>query len=209
MGSLIELEKYAKEHSVPIIQKDGLNFIIDYIKNNKVQNILEIGTAIGYSAINMALINKKIKITTIERNETMYAEARKNIRKFNLQNQITLILGDALETNIQGKYDLIFIDAAKAQYIKFFEKYKHNLKPDGIIITDNLNFHGLTSHPEEIHSKNLRALVTKINKYKEFLENNKEYETKFYQIGDGLTISKKIEKGYKNEWKCRYKKNKS
>lgn len=199
MGSLIELEKYAKEHSVPIIQKDGLNFIIDYIKNNKVQNILEIGTAIGYSAINMALINKKIKITTIERNETMYAEARKNIRKFNLQNQITLILGDALETNIQGKYDLIFIDAAKAQYIKFFEKYKHNLKPDGIIITDNLNFHGLTSHPEEIHSKNLRALVTKINKYKEFLENNKEYETKFYQIGDGLTISKKIEKGYKNE----------
>ena len=195
MGSLIELEKYAQINHVPIIQKDGLEFIINYIKENNVQSVLEIGTAIGYSAINMALINKNIQITTIERNETMYAEARKNIRKFNLQKQITLILGDALDTNIQGQYDLIFIDAAKAQYIKFFEKYKHNLAPKGVIITDNLNFHGLTKAPETIHSKNLRALVNKINKYKEFLKNNKEYKTDFYQVGDGITISKKIEKG--------------
>ena len=192
MGRITELEKYAKENKVPIIQQDGLNFIINYIKENKVKKILEIGTAIGYSAINMALTSKDIKITTIERNEKMYAEARKNIRKFELEKRITLVLKDALDIEVKGKYDLIFIDAAKAQYIKFFEKFKHNLTKDGVIITDNLNFHGLTKNPETIQSKNLRALVTKINKYKEFLKNNKEFKTTFYQIGDGITVSKRI-----------------
>ena len=192
MGRITELEKYAKENKVPIIQQDGLNFIINYIKENKVKNILEIRTAIGYTAINMALTSKDIKITTIERNEKMYAEARKNIRKFELEKRITLVLKDALDIEVKGKYDLIFIDAAKAQYIKFFEKFKHNLTKDGVIITDNLNFHGLTKNPETIQSKNLRALVTKINKYKEFLKNNKEFKTTFYQIGDGITVSKRI-----------------
>lgn len=192
MGSLNELEKYAKENNVPIIMKDGLEFIVNYIKKHKIKNILEIGTAIGYSAINMALVDDNIKVTTIERDETMYAIARKNIRKFNLEKRITLVLKDALEVNATGQYDLIFIDAAKAQYIKFFEKFKHNLAKDGAIITDNLNFHGLTSHPEEIQSKNLRALVTKINNYKEFLKENKEFKTEFYQIGDGISVSKMV-----------------
>ena len=192
MGSLIELEKYAKENNVPIIMQDGLEFIINYINEHNIKNILEIGSAIGYSAINMALINANIKVTTIERNENMYAEARKNIRKFNLEKQITLVLKDALEVNITGKYDLIFIDAAKAQYIKFFEKFKNNLTKDGVIITDNLNFHGLTKNPEEIQSKNLKALVTKINNYKEFLKENKEFKTAFYQIGDGISVSKMV-----------------
>lgn len=191
MGSLDELEKYAKENNVPIIQKDGLNFLIEYIKENNITNILEIGTAIGYSAINMALINENIKIVTIERNEEMYNLAKINIRKFNLENRMTVILSDALETEIKDTYDLIFIDAAKAQYTKFFEKYKYNLKKSGTIITDNLNFHGLAAHPEEIHSKNLRALVTKINNYKDFLKNNKEFITTFYEIGDGIAVSKK------------------
>ena len=102
-----------------------------YIKEHKVKKILEIGTAIGYSAINMAKVDENIKITTIERNEKMYAEARKNIRNFGLEKRITLVLKDALEVNATGKYDLIFIDAAKAQYIKFFEKFKSNLSKNG------------------------------------------------------------------------------
>lgn len=191
MGSIIKLETYAKENNIPIIRKDGLEFIIDYIKKYNIKNILEIGTAIGYSAINMAQTNEDIKVTTIERNENMYAIARKNIRKFGLEKRITLILNDALNVNVTGKYDLIFIDAAKAQYIKFFEKFKNNLTQNGVIITDNLNFHGLTKHPEEIQSKNLRALVKKINNYKEFLQTNQEFETKFHQIGDGISVSKR------------------
>ena len=190
MGSIEELEKYAKENNVPIIQKDGLNFIVDYIKNNNIKKILEIGTAIGYSAINMALINPEIQITTIERNKEMYDKAHLNIKKFNLEKRINIIFGDALTTKINGKYDLIFIDAAKAQYIKFFEKYKVNLNKNGIIITDNLNFHGLTNNIENIQSKNLKALVKKINNYKEFLKENQEFNTKFYEIGDGIAVSK-------------------
>ena len=190
MGSITNLEIYAKENNVPIIQKDGLNFLIEYIKQKNVKTILEIGTAIGYSSINMALVSDDIQITTIERNEKMYKQAIKNIKDFNLENRINVIYGDALDTVVQGKYDLIFIDAAKAQYIKFFEKYKQNLQMSGTIITDNLNFHGLALHPEEIHSKNLKALVRKINNYKDFLINNKEFQTVFYEIGDGIAVSK-------------------
>lgn len=190
MGSIEELEKYAKENNVPIIQKDGLNFIVDYIRNNNIKKILEIGTAIGYSAINMALINPEIQITTIERNKEMFSLAKKNVKDFNLEKRINIIYADALEAEIKDKYDLIFIDAAKAQYIKFFEKYKSNLKENGAIITDNLNFHGLANNPEEIHSKNLKALVRKINNYKEFLKENKEFKTNFYEKGDGISVSK-------------------
>ena len=146
----------------------------------------------------MALINDDIKITTIERDEERYKEAKKNINKFGLNNRIQIILGDALETQIKGKYDLIFIDAAKAQNIKFFEKYKINLNENGSIITDNLNFHGLTKNVEEIKSKNLKALVKKINNYKEFLINNTEYTSKFYEKGDGISISKKNNKKIEN-----------
>lgn len=190
MGRLKVLEKYAEENNVPIIQKEGLNFILNYIKENKVKKILEIGTAIGYSAISMALIDENIKITTIERNKEMFSLATKNVKDFNLEKRINIIYADALEAEIKDKYDLIFIDAAKAQYIKFFEKYKSNLKENGAIITDNLNFHGLANNPEEIHSKNLKALVRKINNYKEFLKENKEFKTNFYEKGDGISVSK-------------------
>ena len=185
------LEEYAKENKIPIMQKDGILFLIDYIKNNNIKTILEIGSAIGYSAINMALVDKDIKVTTIERDEVRYNEAIKNIKDFKLEKQINIILADALETNIKGKYDLIFIDASKAQYIKFFEKYKENLNKEGTIVSDNLNFHGLTKEDVVIKNKNLRQLVTKINKYKEFLKHNTEFNTTFLEIGDGIGISKR------------------
>ena len=191
MGSLEEIEKYAEENNIPIMQKDGILFLEEYIKENDIKTILEIGSAIGYSAIKMALINENIKITTVERDEERYKQAVKNIEKFNLNNQIEIILKDALEIEIKGKYDLIFIDAAKAQNIKFFEKFKKNLNKNGSIITDNLNFHGLTKEVEKIKSKNLKALVKKINNYKEFLNKNEEFTSTFYETGDGITISKK------------------
>ena len=187
---LEEIENYAKKEDVPIMQKDGIEFLEKFIKENDIKNILEIGTAIGYSAIKMALVDKDISITTIERDEQRYNEAIKNVKKFNLENQISLIYGDALEVDVNGSYDLIFIDAAKAQSIKFFEKYEPYLKKGKYIITDNLDFHGLVDSNEEM-SRNLRQLVRKIKNYIEYLKENKDYETTFYNVGDGVSVSKK------------------
>jgi len=183
------LEEYARENNVPIMLKDGLNFLLGYIKTNNIKTILEIGTAIGYSSINMAKVNNDIKITSIELKEEMYNEAIKNIKEVNLDNQIEVILGNALEIDLNKKYDLIFIDAAKAQYIKFFEKFKYNLNQKGVIICDNLLFHGLVAKKDEIKSRNLKQLVTKIDNFVTFLKTNQEFETTFYQIGDGISIS--------------------
>ena len=188
-----EIEKYAKKEDVPIMQKRGINFLCNLIKKNNIKNILEIGTAIGYSSIMMSLVDDDIRITTIERDESRYLEAIKNIKKCNKEKQITLILGDALETTIEGEYDLIFIDAAKGQYIKFFEKYSKNLSKNGIIVSDNMSFHGLVEETERIRNKNLRQLVNKIRKYIDYLKNNTEYKTKFYKTGDGIAVTVKRE----------------
>ena len=189
--TLEEMEKYAKEHSVPIMEKEGIEFLTKYIKDNNVKSILEIGAAIGYSAIKMASISDDIKVTTIERDSFRYNEAVKNIEYNNLSDRINIILGDALEEKIEGSYDLIFIDAAKAQSIKFFEKYSPLLNDKGTIITDNINFHGLTFSDSPAPTRNLRQLTRKIKTYLEFLENNKEYDYKYINIGDGVIVSKK------------------
>ncbi len=189
--SLTHIEEYAKKNNIPIMQKEGIDYLINYIKLNNIKNILEIGSAIGYSAIKMALISDDIKITTIERDEVRYLEAIKNINEFDLNNQINIILDDALNVNLNQKFDLIFIDAAKSKYLDFFEKFKYNLMPGGIIITDNINFHGLTKDVEKIKSRNLKSLVKKINKYVDFLKTNREFTTTFIDVGDGISISKK------------------
>lgn len=189
-----EIRTYAKEEKVPIMMDDGLKFLIEYIAKNKIQSVLEIGTAIGYSSIMMALSNPSLTITTIERDEKRYLEALKNIKKLNLEDRITLIFNDALDVSLSEKYDLIFIDAAKAQSIKFFEKFEKNLNTAGTIITDNLKFHGLVDKDEEeIESRNLRALVRKIKEYISFLKGNINYKTDFYELGDGISVSKRIE----------------
>lgn len=185
-----KIKEYAKEYNVPIMMEDGIEFLTNYIKEKNIKNILEIGTAIGYSAIMMALINKDIKVTTIERDETRYQEAIKNIKNFNLEDRINIIFSDAFEVELTEDFDLIFIDAAKAQSIKFFEKFERNLKQNGTIITDNLNFHGMVQIDEkEIASRNVRGIVRKTKAYIEFLKENKNYDTTFYDIGDGISIS--------------------
>lgn len=185
------LEEYAKENNIPIMERDGIEFMLKYIQENDIQNILEIGTAIGYSAIRMALLNPNIHVTTIERDEKRYLEAIKNIKDFHLENQITVIFDDAFDVTLNQQYDLIFIDAAKSQYIKFFEKFQKNLKEHGVIISDNLDFHGLVNSSQEGLSRNVRGLVRKLKSYISYLEENQSYETTFYKIGDGISISKR------------------
>ena len=189
---ILEMERYASTNNVPIIELDSIKFIMKYIKLNNVKSILEIGTAIGYSAILMANANNFCEITTIEKDEKRYKEAVKNVNKSGLDKRIEIVYNDAMDVNLSGcKYDLIFIDAAKGQYIKYFDKFSNYLNPGGVIITDNLKFHGLVKNKDLIKSRNVRGIVTKIEKYIDYLKENKEYVTKFYDIGDGLSVSLK------------------
>jgi predicted O-methyltransferase YrrM len=187
---ILEMEAYALEHNVPIIEKESIAFIMKFIKTNNIKEILEIGSAIGYSAILMASVSDDLTVTTIERDETRYMECLKNVKKCGMQDKIDVVCQDALDVNLSGvSYDLIFIDAAKGQYTKFFEKYKYFLKPGGVIISDNLKFHGHVGNRNNIASRNLKQLVGKIENYIDFLKNNEEFETKFYDVGDGLSVS--------------------
>ena len=187
-----EIKKYAEVENVPIMQDEGIEFLTEFIIKNNITSILEVGTAIGYSAIMMALINPKIKVTTIERDENRYLEAVKNVKKFNLENRITLIFKDALEVNLNDKFDLIFLDGAKGQNINFFEHFEKNLNESGYVVTDNINFHGYVKKDEsEIKSRNLRGLVRKIKEYINYLKTSIKYETTFYEKGDGISVTKR------------------
>ena len=188
---IMEMEKYAHENNVPIIEKKSIVKIMKYIQEHNVKTILEIGSAIGYSTILMASSNSEVNVTTIERDETRYMECLKNVKKCGLEKKINVVFQDALELNLSEelRYDLIFIDAAKGQYTKFFEKYKHFLNPGGCIITDNIKFHGYVGESSKLDKVNLKSLVEKIENYVEFLKNNPDFDTKFYDVGDGLSIS--------------------
>lgn len=191
-SELTRIKEYARKENVPIMQDEGIEFLTSFIEKKGAKSILEVGTAIGYSAIMMALVNPSIHVTTIERDEIRYLEALKNIKKFELENRITLIYNDALNVELNDEYDLIFIDAAKGKNQEFFNHFEKNLKSDGFIITDNMGFHGYVEmNEEDIPSKNIKGIVRKIKDYIYFLENNMQYKTIIYKIGDGIAVTER------------------
>lgn len=189
---LLQIEEYAKDNYIPIMLKDGIEYLCDYIRKNNIKNILEIGSAIGYSAIKMALVSDDINVTTIEKDEERYNMAVSNIHKFNLDNRIDIILKDAKEVELTSKFDLIFIDASKGNNIYFFNKFSSNLADNGVIITDNLSFHGRVEDANLITSKNQLGIVNKIKDFISFLDNNKDFTTTYILVGDKIAISKRI-----------------
>ena len=193
MKTIEDIYKFAKKENIPIMLDDGISFLLEFIEKNKIKNILEIGSAIGYSAIKMASLDSNIKVVTLERDEIRYNIALENIKELHLENQININLIDAFDFDTEDEFDLIFIDAAKGKNIDFFEKFKKNLKKGGYIITDNLKFHGMVDkNLEEIESRNVRGLVRKIRNYVDFLKDNMEFKTEFYEIGDGISVSEKV-----------------
>ena len=192
MSDIRNLKEYAINNNIPIMQDEGIDFLTTFIVKKQIKNVLEIGTAIGYSAIMMARCSNDIHITTIERDETRYMEALKNIKKFELEDRITLIFNDALNVKLDEEFDLIFIDAAKGKNQDFFERFEGNLSMNGYIITDNMNFHGYVKMPEEdITSKNILGIVRKIKDYTYFLENHMLYKTTIYDVGDGVAVTER------------------
>lgn len=194
MNNLIEeIRIFGRENHVPIILDEGLKVLLDTIKKENIKSVLEVGTAIGYSAINMASLG--VSVTTIERDKNMIGIATNNIKRANLEDKIKIIECDAKEALplIQDqKYDLIFIDAAKGSYRKFFDDFKTLLNDDGIIICDNMEFHGLVMQDDLSNcSRQLRQMIKKLRDFRQYLESSSEFKTIFINVGDGLTISKK------------------
>ncbi len=192
----LSLREYANLNNVPIIKDAGLAMLEQIIMLNRPLRILEIGTAIGYSAIRMnRLIDSEIY--TIERNENMYNEATKNIKAINKENKIHIIYKDALEAFDDVKdleFDMIFIDAAKAQYMKFFNLYTPLLKIGGVVFCDNMLFHGLVLDEANYDnlSRSVRGLARKLKAFHDELLRNKSYKTSIFDIGDGISISVKL-----------------
>lgn len=186
-----DLEEYAKINNIPIMQKDGILYLCNYINKNNIKSILEIGSAIGYSSIMMANVSDNINIVTIEKDIDRYNEAIKNIKKYQKDKQIKIYNMDATCFETNDKFDLIFIDAAKGKNILFFDKFKDNLNSNGVIITDNLSFHGLVEDSSLIKTKNQNKIVNKIKAYIDFLDNNKNFITKYVKVGDTISISKR------------------
>ncbi|MBQ7790002.1 MAG: methyltransferase domain-containing protein [Bacilli bacterium] len=185
-----EIRVYGENNNVPIMSRETIDTINKIIDENNIKSVLEIGTAIAYSTINFAS-NKNIeKIVSIERDDERESIAISNVEKSGLTN-ITLIHDDALNTVIDDKFDLVIIDAAKSQNTKFFNKYKLNLNESGIIIIDNLEFHGYVGKSKEIKSRNLRQMVRKIEKFLEFLDTQDEYSVEYIEVGDRLGVCKK------------------
>ncbi|MGV3104569.1 O-methyltransferase [Staphylococcus borealis] len=190
------LRSYAEENAVPIVDRLSLEMIKQLIRIHGAKNILEIGTAIGYSSMHFASVSDDIQITTIERDEKMITQAKANFETFGYSSQIRLIEGNALEqySQVDDKvYDIIFIDAAKAQSKKFFEYYTPLLKKGGLVITDNVLYHGFVSNIDIVRSRNVKQMVKKVQKFNEWLMNQENYSTNFINMDDGLAISIKGE----------------
>lgn len=181
-----DMECYAIKCNIPIMQKEGIDYIVDYIKKNNVKSVLEIGTAIGYSTIKMC--EAHANIVSIERDETRYRKALENVELAKMSDNINLIFSDAFDVDISDKFDLILIDAAKGKNIEFIEKFKSNLKKGGVIFIDNVDFHGLVGKSDDIKSRNLRSLVRKIEKFLVYLEEQDEFVVTKVDKGDGLII---------------------
>ena len=187
MKTFLEIEEYAKKHFVPIARKDFVEYFKNLIIENNYKDILEIGSAIGYTTVNLALL-ENVYVTTIEYNTERYNLCVENINDFNVQDKVIAIHDDALEVFISSKFDVIFIDAAKAKNIKFFEKYEINLKENGIIIIDNIE---LNDFKKNVSPKKAKFYEGKINELKEYLASLTNYDVCYSEIGDGIAILKK------------------
>lgn len=186
-----KMKKEALFDEVPIMQDDTIDFITNFIVSKNVRNVLEIGSAVGYSAIMMALSSCNVNVVTIERDNERYLKALRNIKDFGLESRITLVFNDALNVSFKKKFDLIVIDAAKGKNKDFFLKFIDNLDIGGAVITDNINFYGLTKVDDMTLSRNVRGLVRKINDYVDFLKSSSLYETRFYDLGDGISVTER------------------
>lgn len=188
--TLIEIHDEARKEHVPIMLDDGMAFLLNYIRKHEgVRDILEVGTAVGFSAINMAKIRWDNTIDTLEINPKMYEKAIQNIKNEKLDDRIHVHLIDGAAFKTNKIYDLIFIDAAKSQYRRYLEHFMKNSRIGTVFIFDNLNFHGIVDNEELSSNRSTIQMVHKIKKFREHLLNDDRFITSYYEVGDGIAVS--------------------
>lgn len=189
----VELEKIKEEalnDHIPIIMDDTLEVIEKLLKNKKINKILEIGTAVGYSAICFSeFLEEHGKVDTIEREEERVIKAKENIKKAEVEDKINIFFGDAVEIlpTFEDRYDMIFIDAAKGKYPFFLSQALRLLTNDGIILADNILYKGYVMSDYNKHKQ--RTAVRNLREYIKEVTENPNLETEILEVGDGLAVS--------------------
>ncbi len=190
-GQLFEMEQYAKKNEVPISQPESIRLIEVLLKMMRAEKILEIGSAIGYSAIRMSRATNA-EVITVELSDEMADIAEENFKKAGLSEKIRLIRGDGRQVleEMAGKelFDVIFVDAAKGQYMEIFDDCTRLLKKGGVLISDNILYKGMTATDELVVRRKI-TIVRRLRAYLEMLKNNKNFSTAIVPIGDGVALS--------------------
>lgn len=190
---LRRIRQDARSRNVPIMQDDGMKCLLYYIEDHpEISSILELGTAVGLSAIEMASIRDGITVDTVELDEAAASAAIRNIREAGLSERICVHVCDAAEFETQKQYDLVFVDAAKAQYRTYLERYYPNTHAGSVFVFDNLNFHGMVDTPSLTNNKGTKHMVRKIKAFRSWLLTERRFQTVFYSaIGDGIAFARR------------------
>ena len=190
-GILKDMEEYAKINRIPIIHPEVARFLTVLGRIKKPKFILEIGTAIGYSALVMSeILQDGGRIDTIEKDENLLEKASDNIRKLNLGDRINLMQGDArvLLDQVNGRYDMLFIDASKGHYMEFLKSSLGKLNEGAVIVSDNVLYKGMVSN-DDIVVKRKKTIVKRLREYLDFICNCDLLDTTIITIGDGVAVS--------------------
>lgn len=192
--TLKAIQTYAALHHVPIMEDQGIEELVELLTVQQPEQILEIGAAIGFSAIKMAEALPACTVDTVERDDSRYQKALEFIAQTDLASRIRIFHADALElelSQLKPQYDAIFIDAAKGQYERFFDKYETLLSTGGIIYCDNMTMHGLSDMPLSDVPRRKRTMIRNLATFKEHMLNHPCYDTELLSSGDGILICRK------------------
>lgn len=188
---LMEMERFAEQNHVPIMQLAGIESLNQILRIQSPKSILEIGTAIGYSALRMAQALPDCHIVTIERDVSRVQYAKEFIARSEVANRIQVIEGDALEVDMEtipNTFDAVFIDAAKGQYMKFFEKYASLVPSGGVLYIDNMYMHGLSDLDIKDVPRRKRTMIRNLKTFSDWIMAHPDYSSAFFPVGDGLLI---------------------